>query len=245
MTDALDPTTVALPDLGDIPDIGLDTEMTNDSQPFLGVVVADQYEPNFNKNGWQWSYLVRPVDFVLQGETGCFFGRCPASTNPESKMGLTLKEFRKVRGKSPTKVGKGELIGFAAVWIRRTVPITRQDGTTLDMKLLLPVRLPTDEEAARASGASQVAQEGASARPVAAPAPAPAVDLSDSDIDAIIAVIAGKTPAEFQMACITSPLPPNLMNLVLNGKALEILKVKGAVAMDKSGRVVPAVAALI
>jgi hypothetical protein len=236
VTDVLDPTAVALPDLGELPDIGLDTELTNDSQPFLGVMVSDQYEPNFNKTGYQWSYLVRPVDFALKGDTGCFFGRSGSiSTNPVSKMGMILKAFKEVRGKEKTKVGKGELVGFTAIWIRRTVSFARPDGTSVDSTLLIPVREATEEEKARAAGVSQVAQDGAA---VQAGTPAPSVDLSDQDVVAILGVIAGKTPSEFQMAAISSPLSPDLMNLVLNGKALDILKSKELATLDESGRVV-------
>jgi hypothetical protein len=243
VVDTLDPTAVSGMNLGDLPDIGLDTELNTDSQPFLGVLVIDQYEPNYNKDGWQWHFGVRPIDFAVKGETGCFHAKANISTSPQSKMGMMLKAFSTVRGKEKTRIGKGELLGFTAVFIRRTVDFgTAPDGTARTAQVILPVRKATEEEAARAAGAASVSQENAA---VQAGTPTTPAELSDADIKAISDVIVGKTPAEFQMAALTSGLSADLMSLVLSGKALSILTEKGIVSVGDEGKIVAAEAALI
>lgn len=237
MTEQFDPTAVTGLNLGEIPDIGLDTELNNDSAPFLGVVVIDEYQPNRAKDGWEWHLGVRPVDFALRSDDNpfrCFHANAGISVKKNSKMGAMLEAFGTTRGKGKTKVGKNELLGYTAIFVRRTLTWSNRDGSSIEARVIIPVRAATDEELARATNLDQ--SQGPSAVPTVAPAPAPA-ELSDEALQAILAVIDGKTAQEFQMAAITSGLAPDLMSLVLSGKALEILKGKGLVAIGPDGKV--------
>jgi hypothetical protein len=178
------------------------------------VIVLDEYQPNYNKDGYQWVMGVRPLDFVVKGELACFFSRCGISTNPSSKMGMTLKAFQLVFGKEKKPIGRGHLRGRVGIFVNRNVSFgLAPDGSERKARVTLPVRKADESEEARASGIAQAILSGqpmpeAAASTDAAGAPPTNIAYDDEQIAAILAVIEGKTPSEFQMAALTSGLAP-------------------------------------
>jgi hypothetical protein len=248
----LDPTAAALPDLGAIPDISLDTELVDESQPYLGVIVLDEYQPNYNKDGYQWTLGIRPIDFAVKGELACFFSRNNISTTPTSKMGITLKAFQAVFGKDKLPVGRKHLVGRIGVFVNRNVSFGMgDDGQERKARVTIPVRKANDEETARAQGVSDAVKAGHvivnptdSDGPASTPTPAAPTSFSEDDLGKMAAVISGKTPAEFQMAALSSGLPPHLMNALLSGAGLKALTEAGKAELFE-GRVVVADEALV
>ncbi len=240
MIEAFDPTTIPL-DLGAIPDINLNADLKDESPPYLGVVVVDEYQPNYNKDGYQWTLGIRPVDFVLRGEQACYFSRGNISTNPNSKMGMMLKAWQTVFGKSKQPVGRGHLRGTIGVFVNRNVSFgIADDGQERKARVTLVVRKADEAETLRAQGISQAVLAGQvlpdGSAPATPTAPAAAA-FTDDDLRAMLAVVQGKTPQEFQMAALSSGLAPNLLNAVLSGGALAVLKKDGLVVQDTEGRV--------
>lgn len=226
--------------------INLDSELTDESQPYLGVIILDEYQPNVNKDGWEWVMGVRPIDFTLKGEYGCFFNRAKPTTQKNSKMGIVLGSLQKSWGKMGHPAGKGFLRGRVGVFVNRNVSFGMgNDGTEIKARVIVLVRKPTPEEEARAQGIVDAIKSG---RPLPSSegveaATATAADLLPTSFDesqqaAILQVIEGKTQPEFQMAALTSGLAPDLMNAILSGTALAFLKQAGKVELDESGRVV-------
>lgn len=240
-TDLADPTVASssLPDPSLIPDITLDTELVDESQPFLGVIVLDEYQPNYNKDGYQWVLGVRPVDFVVKGELACFFCRAAINTSPASKMGIVLGAFQKVYGREKQPIGRGHLRGRIGVFVNRNVSFgTAPDGSERKARVTIPVRRANDEEIARAQPIADAILAGqAIAEHAPAQAPALPPTFTDDQLRAMLSVVEGKTPSEFQLAAISSGLEPPLLNAILSGAALTALKAANLIALDDDGRV--------
>jgi hypothetical protein len=234
VTEVLDPIATTNPfELPD--DIFLDHDIVDESQPYLGVIILDEWQPNRAGNGYEWHLYVRPIDFIVKGELACFFNRAKISTSANSKMMRTLDALQKVFGKSKQPIGKKHLVGKIGVFVNRQISFgIGDDGTEIKSRVILAVRKATDEETARAQAtadavmAGNLAPSGGTSAPIAGYNPQPqAPSFSESDLDAMFAVVEGKAPQEYQMAALGSGLPAPLMNAVLSGAAVKALKDAG------------------
>jgi len=210
--------------------VAFDDAILADDSEFLGVIVVD--ESVNGTYGPQWHYAIKPVDFTLGGKTGAYHEYVPADKlTMRSKFGKALSAFVLVFGKGQFKqVGAGEMIGQAAIWkrVRTDFGKDRQTKEQISVEQVLPFRLATAEERARASSVGTT---------VDAPTAAPA-QFSDEQREAIIKVVAGATPQEAIIAVAKSRLAPDLKGAIVNGTALPALVEGGFLVMNGEGKYV-------
>ena len=252
MTDTLTSTASGQPYTPPDFDLDLDTSgMSTDSAEFLGVIMCDEFTPS-NRGGHQWHLGVRPVDYALQGKTGMWQSWYEVTKNKRSKLGMALDAMAGVFPKT-TKIGKGELLGKCAIWVRRDIEFGKdKDNKPIVAEgVLIPIRLADAAEQARADAAQQggwpvpgkqngVASSPASAGTGAAPS---AVSLSDEDRDAVLDLIVGKTAAEAQMAAVQAELPGNVKAGLVAGTLFNQLAEEGHISVDAAGKIVRSIEA--
>jgi hypothetical protein len=91
---------------------------------------------------------------------------------------------------------KGAAIGGAAALLTRGQQIKIPAGTTLELTLMSPAKVPSPEPALPAAPAA------AAVAPAAAPAPAPAPSAAPAAAPAAAAAAAGTPPSQDQKACV-------------------------------------------
>jgi len=178
--------------MGAFDNVGLtSTFEEKDSDPFVGLVVADEIIPNqYNESGEQWHFAIRPLDYALQSEGGVFHERANDSTSPTSKLGLYIEGFKKAIPKSEhasiVPVGQGKLVGKIGLFIRGT----RKFGGK-GVRMTIPVGLATEEQKALAQNLAPLGKDpswkdqgegGVSAQPYQPPAAKEFDDLTLGDV---------------------------------------------------------------
>lgn len=202
--------------------VGMDLT-DDDFGEFLGQILKDTWEPG--DFGTQYAFAVKPVDFEIQGKTGAFHHWYPASTKSNSKMGYLLTGFRSAGYDPSTPIGEGKLVGTVGWFIRKNIQFGKDRTTNNPIVaegVLIPTRMATPEEIARANGET------------AAPATA-ALEWTREQVDAVIEEIDGKTKQQMQITASRSKLAPELKNAILRGTALTYLVDNGCVEIDESG----------
>lgn len=229
--------------------VAIDTQLI-DEVPVLVQIQADVWEPG--KYGQQWHIALKPLSYMLTGKTGVYHEWAGISTHKMSKMGLMIAAFRKVlptkdAAGNPLFIGEHQYEGLNAWFVRRTVklPGKDRDGNTREFEVWIPIKEPTDEElenAARDMAASVEAQrtgdgnrqgtgtaaaEGASADPV---------DLSDTDVDALLAYFLGKGAKEVKIKAARSDLSKAAKAAVMSGFAESFLVDTASVHLNAEGK---------
>lgn len=202
--------------------IGMDLT-DDDFGEFLGVILKDTWEPG--DFGTQYAFGVKPVDFEIHGKTGAFHHWYPASTRTNSKMGYLLTGFRTAGYDAATPLGEGKLVGTVGWFIRKNIPFGKDKATGQPIVaegVLIPTRLATPDEIARANGEA----------PAAAAA---SLEWNREQVDAVLEAIVGKTKTQMQVAAARATIAPELKNAILRGTALTYLMDNGVVEIDDSG----------
>lgn len=226
----------------DAPEIGIDADL-QDAPPILGQIQVDRWTKG-RDGQTQWMYAIKPYNIEVRGETGMLPVWCNVSLQNRSKMGVAIKAFRKVfgannpDGSGTYKIGKGQYIGREAWFKRETLTFgrDRDTGKVIEVEILVPFKTATPEEIEEAKAQMPSRQEGTQdAVGVAAPAK---LDLSDDDVEVLLALYTGKTVKEAQFAAPKAGLTPELKQAVMSGKAWKALQEKGVAGLDADNKVV-------
>lgn len=219
-------------------DFSLGVELQAET-PFLGQIVVDEFVPG--RHGDQWHTAVKPLEYSIGGKTGAFHTYAKVSTVAHSVMGAQILAFRTTFGTrdpdtgAERKIGRGQLNGLVAWFVRRDIKFGKDKLTGEDMKaegVLIPIRLPSPEESARLAAGPAPALTAE-----AAPPPAKAA-WTPEEVAAVLALIGGKKPVEYVRAATQAPgLSAEVKNAVLNGDAVRYLTEHGLVTTAPDGTV--------
>jgi len=214
---------------GEKPNLNITVGMPlTDESPFLGTVVIDTVEEG--TYGYQWHLAVKPCEFELHGKagTGAFHTYYGVSQAKKSKIGAALEALEGVVKKG-TRVGQDELLGLTCWWVRKDLPFGTDKETGEPMvakQVLIPLRKATEEE-----------QERAAKGPVSAEVEAPTA-LDEDQLEAVLAVLRGKSPKDAQIAGAKSKLPPELKQFIMDGTAYDHLIENDVIVLDDDGKIV-------
>lgn len=224
----------------DEPDIRIDTDL-QDSPPILGVIQLDHWTKGRDGQK-QWQIGVKPYNVQMRSEDGLISTWANVSTQNRSKMGHMLKAFRIFGMKNPAtgeayRIGKGQYVGKEAWFKRDELKFGRdkQTGEVIKTEVLVPFKLATQEEieTALAQLPSQVSADGVETR--SAPAK---MDLSDDDVETLMALFVGKSVKDAQFAAPKAGLTPELKQAVMSGKVWKVLTERGIAGTDADGKVI-------
>jgi hypothetical protein len=221
----------------DLFDIAIDpSQFSNDSAPFLGIIVIDQIVPagtftnddgTTRETGPQWQLGVRPVHYALDGETGAYPTWFTPSTKTNSKMAAIITAMSKLPTVFPKtmKVGRGQLIGVVCHWVRRDM----QFGRNLSRNVLIPIKEATEDEIEDAHQSIQNLG--------IAPAPT-SESYTDEEKATLLQFLSGKTTEEAMVAAAKARgLAQKIRADILSGDAITALMGSGDIEMAVDGTI--------
>jgi hypothetical protein len=221
-------------------DLTLDpTQFTTDSAPFLGVVVVDQAvaggtvtndDGSTRETGPQWQYCVRPVDYVLRGDTGAYSTWVTPTTKKNSKINAIVTAMSKLPAVFPKTMrpAQGQLNGIVCWWVRRDMEF----GRNLARNVLIPIREATEEEIERAQAMLQEvgSPSGNSGE---------GADYTTEQHDELVSFFNGKTADAASLAAAKARnMDADLRADILSGKALKTLLGSGDLELSADGTIV-------
>lgn len=214
--------------------IGLNTKFEEpQSEPFTGIILADEITPSeYSQDGTQWHMAVRPLEYALNGDTGCYHEKANNSLSTTSKLNIYIEGLRKclpVEFKD-TAIGKGLLVGavgrfqrqthkFGKYEVRVTVGVARADADQVAAAKALP-----------SLSVNPSWLTGGSTNAVSAPT---AVTLSSDELSKVLSAIDGKTAIERMM--VAAQLGGDLGAAVADGSAVAQLVAAGLAVLNEAG----------
>lgn len=211
--------------------INTDVATSKEMPPFLARITIDQMEKGkFANKPWQWHIGAKPFKFNVKGLgfqefVGLNEKEVRGQFENETKFTVHLDAFKEVfatEGES-FDIGQGHLLDRIA-WFRKGEHVFGEgkdrDGnsTTFKASVLIPVRLPTEEEYEEIGEAPPAPKE---------------VTLTPEQADLVLNALAGSKRSGFQKAAFKAKLPGDLVSLVVNGAAIDYLTENGLAEFDE------------
>lgn len=205
------------------------------SEPFTGIILADEITPSeYSQDGTQWHLAIRPLEYALNGDTGCYHDKANNSITAGSKLDLyiqgLLKSVQPDFKDAVSQIGQGKLVGavcrfqrqthkFGKFEVRMTVPVGKADADQVAAaKNLSPLTTNPSWNAGSGSGAVSAAV---------------AKVLTAEDLAKVLTVVDGKNAVERMM--VAAQLGGDLGASVADGSAVKQLVDGGFATLTEAG----------
>lgn len=215
--------------------ISTDAATLTDESEFLGEIIMDEIEPG--SFGPQFHFAVKPLTFAIAGKTGMFHEWAKISRHKRSKLGVLVARFGEVFGPKHF-LGEGSFHGKRAWFIRQDIVfgVDRETGEEMKAEGVLQPTRPMEPGDEALIVAALPGAPGADSAPAAVKAPDPA-DLTDEQIELLLAVLDGANADKMALTAARSNLPAELKQAVMSGAALVMLEGMGLVTIGADRKV--------